>query len=165
MTPKSMLRHPDMASSLDELATGRFLRILGDALPQGRPVSRVLLCSGKVYFDLAKARAARGRDDVAILRVEQLAPLSGTDVLEALAPYAPGTPVAWVQEEPFNMGARRYVRDLLEGDVAARHPLGWIARPASSSPATGSHAGHQREQDDLVARALDEPIQGAGGVA
>ena len=165
MTPKSMLRHPDMASSLDELATGRFLRILGDALPQGRPVSRVLLCSGKVYFDLAKARAARDRDDVAILRVEQLAPLSGTDVLQALAPYTPGTPVAWVQEEPFNMGARRHVRDLLEGDVAARHPLGWIARPASSSPATGSHAGHQREQDELVARALDEPIQGAGGVA
>lgn len=165
MTPKSMLRHPDMASPLDELARGRFLRILGDTLPPDRPVSRVLLCSGKVYFDLARARQASDRSDVAILRLEQLAPLAPAEILAALAPYAEGTPVVWVQEEPFNMGARRHVRELLEGEVAARHPLGWIARPASSSPATGSHAAHQREQDELVARALDEAVPGAGGVA
>ncbi len=165
LTPKSMLRHADMASPLADLANGRFQRILGDALPGDRPVSRVLLCNGKVYFDLAHARTERGRDDVAILRLEQLAPLREDEILAALAPYPAGTPVVWVQEETFNMGARRYVRDLLEGAVAARHPLGWIARPASSSPATGSHAGHQREQDELVTRALDKAVPGAGGVA
>lgn len=162
MTPKSMLRHPDMASPLDDLARGRFQRILGDALPPDRPVSRVLLCSGKVYFDLARARQASGRSDVAILRLEQLAPLAPAEIRSALAPYTEGTPVLWVQEEPFNMGARRHVRELLDGEVAERHPLGWVGRPASSSPATGSHAAHQREQDELVARALDEAVPGAG---
>ncbi|MBT9556239.1 MAG: 2-oxoglutarate dehydrogenase E1 component, partial [Myxococcales bacterium] len=111
MSPKSLLRHPRAVSPLSDLATGSFQRIIGDDRPEGAPKARrVLLCSGKVYYDLWEARHARGIDDVAILRFEQLYPLSDEDISAALAPYDAGTDVVWVQEEPKNNGAWWYLR-------------------------------------------------------
>ncbi len=113
MSPKSLLRHPRAVSTLAELSEGSFRRILPDAWkPSGsRPrarVERVLACTGKLYYELEEQREKLGRDDVAILRFEQLYPLPEARIAEALAPYAPATPVVWVQEEPENMGAWRH---------------------------------------------------------
>jgi 2-oxoglutarate dehydrogenase E1 component len=156
-TPKSLLRHPQAVSTLDEMATGRFHRVLGDDKVDPSAVKRILLCSGKVYFDLAAEQAKRSARDVAIVRLEQYYPL-GDALLKALAPYREGTPVVWVQEEPRNMGAW-YVLNARKGDMlAGRHPLSVVSRAESASPATGSHAAHELEQKML----LDEAFGASG---
>ncbi len=155
MTPKSLLRHPRVVSALDELADGRFRRILPDELE--RPASgvrKVLLCSGRIYFDLEKARQEQKREDVAILRCEQLYPLSDEDVAAALLPYAKGTPVAWVQDEPENMGAWRVLRVRYGAEVLGRWPFEGVCRAESASPATGSAGSHKIEQQRLLERAF-----------
>ncbi len=157
LTPKSLLRHPEAVSSLDELAAGRFRRVLPDDREAERRAALVLLCAGKVFYDLATHRRERGRDDVAIVRIEQFEPLRDEVLAEALACYPDGTPVRFVQEEPENMGAacwlrRRFGRDSLLG----RWPLTVVARPASASPATGSHASHRAEQAALVEKAFSQ---------
>ncbi len=154
LTPKSLLRHPSVVSPLDDLATGRFQRILPDDRPEGTATSRVLLCSGKIFFELQKARAERKRDDVALVRFEQLYPLSDDAITAALSRYA-GVPAAWVQEEAGNQGAAptlraRFCRGLPGGLTL----VGIIARPDSASPATGSHRRHEEEQHDLIQRAF-----------
>jgi len=151
MTPKSLLRHPQATSSLEELERGTFERILPDASPKGRKkVKRILLCSGKIYYELAARREELGRNDVAILRFEQLYPLRQELVDAALAPYPAGTPVYWVQEEPENMGAWRHVL-VHHGDaIRQKFPLSYVARPASASPATGSSSSHKLEQQKLL---------------
>jgi 2-oxoglutarate dehydrogenase E1 component len=177
MTPKSLLRHPRVVSALADLADGGFRRILPDergasgAGPSGAtgavtamaavtagasPTGSVLLCSGKVYYDLAAHREQHGREDVAILRVEQLYPLDPGVVHAALAPYADGTPVVWVQEEPENMGAWCYLQRHLGGGLPRGISLSCVARKAAASPATGSAAMHRREQEHLVRRAFGE---------
>ncbi len=155
MTPKSLLRHPQVVSSLDELAAGRFRRILPDAAglaPDG--VTRVLLATGKVYYDLAKAREESGRRDVAILRLEQLYPLADSELAAALEPYRPGTPLVWVQEEPENMGAWRTLRVRFGETLLGRWPFSGVTRESSASPATGSAKSHALEQQQLVERAF-----------
>ncbi len=144
MTPKSLLRHPRSVSALDELATGRFRRVIGDARRGG--VRRVLACSGKVYYDLEAHREEKGIDDVAIVRLEQLYPLPRAELREALSPYG-DAPLVWVQEEPENMGAWMYLH----------YHLGLRAgvyRRASASPATGSRASHLHEQARLIEQAF-----------
>jgi 2-oxoglutarate dehydrogenase E1 component len=157
ITPKSLLRHPKVVSSLDELGQGSFQRILPDTL--SRPtdqVRRVLLCTGKIYYDLAEYREQAKRDDVAIIRLEQLYPLR-LDLLEAaLASYLNGTPVFWVQEEPGNMGAWVFMRNQFCGILLERWPFAGITRPASASPATGSHRRHKQEQAEIISRAFGE---------
>ncbi len=157
LTPKSLLRHPEAVSSLDELATGRFRRVLPDDHAGERRAALVLLCAGKVFHDLAAYRRDRGRDDVALVRIEQFEPLRDEALAEVLATYPDGTPVRFVQEEPENLGAacwlkRRFGRDSLLG----RWPLTVVARPASASPATGSHASHAAEQAALVEKAFSQ---------
>jgi 2-oxoglutarate dehydrogenase E1 component len=148
-TPKSLLRHPDAVSSLDELVAGGFQRVIPDTLVQPPEVKRILLCSGKVYYDLAAERQRLGRRDVAIVRLEQLYPLS--DALDrALAPYASGTPLVWVQEEPRNMGPWYFLNARREALFGDRHPLSIACRPESASPATGSKAAHDLEQQMLL---------------
>ena len=166
MSPKSLLRHPKAVSTLDELSTeahGGFQRILGDARPAApaakgggapRPTERVLLCSGKLYYELAEERAKLGRDDVAILRVEQLYPLQEVDLRAALAPYADGTPAVWVQEEPENMGAWRYLYARFGAVLLERMPFSRVSRRASASPATGSAAAHKLEQQEILNQAF-----------
>jgi 2-oxoglutarate dehydrogenase E1 component len=153
MTPKSLLRHPKVTSSLDELATGSFQPILGDASVKPTDVKQVILCSGKVFYDLDAKRQELGRHDVAILRVEQLYPLAPATLGAALAPFDAKAPVVWVQEEPENQGAWRYFRHFF-GDHLATRGLSCVSRPASASPATGSANSHKHEQDLVLAGAF-----------
>jgi len=156
LTPKSLLRHPEAVSSLDELASGGFVRVIGDPRGAERDAKRVLLCAGKVYYDLAAYRRDRGREDVAIVRIEQFEPLREETLAGVLAPYPDGTPVCFVQEEPANMGAACWLRQRFGSDrLLGRWPLSVVARPPSSSPATGSHRSHQAEQADLLQRAFE----------
>jgi 2-oxoglutarate dehydrogenase E1 component len=155
ITPKSLLRHPRVVSSLEECASGTFQRILPDALSRpAEQVRRVLLCSGKIYYDLEAHREEAKRDDVAIIRLEQLYPLRRELLEKSLAGYPAETPLFWVQEEPANMGPWNYLR-VTFGDILQR-PLVGITRAASASPATGSHRRHKQEQAEIIARAFGE---------
>ena len=157
MTPKSLLRHKGAVSTLDDLAQGAFRRILWDPSVEAKSTRRVLLCSGKVYYDLVAGREAKKRPDVAIVRFEQLYPLSDATIKEALDPYPENAEVLWVQEEPFNMGAWYYLRARWPRTV--RTPT-CVSRPESASPATGSAASHKFEQQLLVDQAFgDAPMR------
>jgi 2-oxoglutarate dehydrogenase E1 component len=157
MTPKSLLRHPRVVSSLDDLASGRFERVLPDSIANREgEVRRILLCSGKIYYGLEREREHRQSRDVAILRVEQFYPLAD-DVLEfALRPYKDGTPVCWVQEEPENMGAWPYWGLRFGEALLGRFPLTRVSRPASASPATGSLNAHKKEQERIIRAAFGD---------
>lgn len=148
MSPKSLLRHPRAVSDLDELAAGRFQRILHDTVCEPEAVRTVLACSGKVYYDLEAAREASGRNDIAIIRVEQMYPLGAAPIRDALAPYG-NAKVVWVQEEPRNMGAWRHLKMHYPDALS-----GVICRPESASPATGSPGSHKHEQRELINAAL-----------
>jgi 2-oxoglutarate dehydrogenase E1 component len=155
MAPKSLLRHPEAVSSLEDMAQGAFRRILHDPRkPEAKGVQRVLLCSGKLYYELDQARVERGLENVALIRIEQLYPLPDGLLEESLKPYADGTRLVWVQEEPENMGAWLYLRFRYCTEVDARLPLSGLYRPAAASPATGSHKMHLAEQQRLIDTAL-----------
>jgi 2-oxoglutarate dehydrogenase E1 component len=157
-TPKSLLRHPRCVSSLAELAEGRFEPVLDDRGADPARVRRVVLCSGKVYFDLLKARVDARRDDIALVRVERLYPFPAAELQTALDRYPRQAEVLWCQEEPRNMGAWRFVRErFLDGDLeaAGRQPR-YAGRPASAAPAPGSLKAHLAEQEALVGEALGE---------
>ena len=154
MTPKSLLRHPKVVSSLDDLATGTFRRVFKDGDVEPRNVDRILLCSGKLYYELAEEREQRELEHVAIVRLEQLYPLSHALLEEALTPYRDGTPIVYVQEEPENMGAWRYLSTALGPVLNDRFPFDGITRPASASPATGSSGAHKLEQRELIQEAF-----------
>ncbi|MEP0842694.1 MAG: 2-oxoglutarate dehydrogenase E1 component, partial [Phycisphaerae bacterium] len=159
MTPKSLLRHPQAVSSLAELAGGRFERILPDRQARPEQVRRILLCSGKVYYDLQQEREKRDRQDVAIVRVEQLYPLSEKTLAAVLEPYADGTPAVWVQEEPQNMGAWSYMRLRFGEALAGRLPFSGVYRPPASSPATGSASSHKLEQRYVIEKAFGDAAE------
>ena len=148
MTPKSLLRLPAATSSIDELATGGFQPLLDDAeIRDPNGVKRVVLCSGKVFYDLAEARKKSEDRSVAIVRLEQLYPFPLKSIRETLAKYSNATELVWAQEEPQNMGGWTFIHDRLEG---AR----FVGRTASASPATGSYSIHQKEQAELISEAL-----------
>ena len=166
MTPKSLLRHPQAISRLEDCAAGSFQRLLPD--PQAKPaghVERIILCAGKIYYELAAHREETSRDDVALLRLEQLYPLRPELLEAALVTYREGTPVFWVQEEPANMGAWIYLRFYLGDAISRRHPFAGITRPPSATPAAGSHRRHKQEQAEIISRAFGEqPVtEKAGG--
>jgi 2-oxoglutarate dehydrogenase E1 component len=151
MSPKSLLRHPAATSALSDFTQGGFQRIIPDQMSvEPAKIKRVLLCTGKVYYDLAAAREERGRDDVAIIRVEQLYPLRKDELLDILSVYPDGTPVVWVQEEPKNMGAWTYLNRDLPSYLAGIFQWSCASRPLSSSPAAGSLSRHKREQARLI---------------
>lgn len=161
MSPKSLLRHPECVSSLNEITRGAFHRVIPDQyVPEPTQVKRILLCSGKVYYDLDAYRKETRREDVAIVRVEQLYPFPGDDLKTALSPYGRGTPAIWVQEEPENMGALNYMRLRFGDSVFDRFPFLTISRPESSSPATGSGASHKIEQRGLIEQAFYRAVPG-----
>lgn len=159
MTPKSLLRLPAAVSSFDDCATGTFRRVIGDerlSTPAaGKKVRRVLLCSGKIYYELAARRTEAKRDDVAILRVEQLYPLPTRELDATLQNVANGTQVIWVQEEPENMGAGWFMRLQYGEKLFNRFPFSFVARPASASPATGSKGSHKIEQERILETAFE----------
>jgi 2-oxoglutarate dehydrogenase E1 component len=155
MTPKSLLRNPTCVSPLEDLVKGTFQRVLADTLDTpARDIHRVLLCSGKVAYELEKRRQEIGRRDVAIVRVEQLYPLPRQALEEALAAYTPGTPVVWVQEEPENMGSWRFVRIHFGEKLFDRFPFSGVCRQSAASPATGSKKSHDMEQNELLSAAF-----------
>ncbi len=156
-TPKSLLRHAEAISSLEELSSGRFRRVIADHHPaKADPIRRVLLCSGKLYYELKSRREEEGRSDVAILRIEQLYPLAEQELQAALAEIPNDTPVFWVQEEPANMGAWWFLKLRLGQRLFERFPFAGITRPESASPATGSKTSHKLEQDRLLGRAFEK---------
>ena len=160
MTPKSLLRAKLAVSSLSEFAEGsHFQHVIAETDPLGPPeaVKRVVLCSGKVYYDLLTERRERGLLDVAIVRMEQLYPFPTRSLPQALAQY-PNAEVIWCQEEPENMGAWNFVDRKLEALLtemghARPRPI-YVGREAAASPATGQAKVHAAQQADLVARAL-----------
>ena len=155
MSPKSLLRHLEVISSLDDLSHGGWQKIIPDShLGEGREVNKVMLCSGKIYYELDKEREARGATDVAILRVEELYPLSDDELMNALAPYADGTKVVWVQEEPENMGAWFHMDTSFWRVLRERFTWSGVSRDRSASPATGSAASHRKEQEMLINKAF-----------
>ena len=162
MTPKSLLRHKRCVSTLDELSLGSsFHRVMWENAPSDADhlVDRVILCSGKVYYDLQQAREERGLDGkVALLRLEQLAPFPEQVLEPELRRYNPSARFVWCQEEPRNMGAWFFVapriENLMEAVGIQQRRLVYAGRKPSASPATGSNAQHQREQSQLVEAAL-----------
>ena len=158
-TPKSLLRAafsakgPKPTSTIDDLATGRFQRVIADDVVDPAKARKVLLCSGKLYYDLARHRFEKGTKDVAIVRLEQLYPFNN-ELSQALANYKSGTPLVWVQEEPFNYGGWYYINANLHDEIGDRLPLSKITRDRSASPATGSKAAHNLEQKLLVDQAF-----------
>jgi 2-oxoglutarate dehydrogenase E1 component len=114
------------------------------------------LCSGKLFYDLQEARENFKRDDVAIIRIEQLYPLTREQLDAALSPYRDDTPVFWVQEEPENMGAWRHMFMSFGDPLLGRFPFKLISRPASATPATGSHASHEKEQSAILKQAFNQ---------
>jgi 2-oxoglutarate dehydrogenase E1 component len=118
-------------------------------------VKRILLCSGKIFYELNSVRKESGRDDVAILRVEQLYPFPEAELQQKLSVYGKDTPVFWVQEEPRNMGAWPAIRIRFGDWVFGTHPLSGITREESASPATGSGTSHKIEQQAILKQALE----------
>ncbi|MEM6459989.1 MAG: thiamine pyrophosphate-dependent enzyme, partial [Planctomycetota bacterium] len=176
MTPKSLLRHPRCVSTWDDLAPGtsnhadaepqsgeasgppevnRFRRVLTDPDVGPEKCKKLLLCSGKIYYDLIEHRDKLNRDDVAVLRLEQLYPFPVDELAAALEPYGDDTTVTWVQEEPRNMGAWQFLKGGYGYELLHRYQMKRITRPPSASPATGSKAAHQLEQQAI----LDEAMQ------
>lgn len=148
MTPKSLLRDPRCTSSVSEFVNGKFQELMDDP-NTGKNVSRILFCTGKVYYDLYEKKIADKRDDVAIVRVEQLHPLPMNQIKKVLAKYK-GAECMWVQEEPSNMGYWTYLLRYM--DIFGTFKL--ISRKASSSPATGFSNVHKKEQAEIVTKAF-----------
>jgi 2-oxoglutarate dehydrogenase E1 component len=121
------------------------------------------LCTGKVFYDLAAHREQHQHGEVAIVRLEQLYPLRADVLSGALQPYADDVPVFWVQEEPANMGAWRYLHERFGRKLLGRFPFELVSRPESASPATGSNAAHKVEQGQLIARAFGRPEPSTAG--
>ena len=157
MSPKSLLRHPKVVSTVEDVTTGVFLPVLDDASVDSAAVKRVLLCSGKIYYELLAAREARKSTDTAIIRLEQLYPFPETEVFEILRRYPNADCVIFVQEEPRNMGAWSFVRGHLQPMLKAQHKLGYAGRVRSASPAPGSPKQHTREQNDVIEQAFSAP--------
>jgi len=162
MTPKSLLRLPAAASSLDELASGRFHRVLADEVADPAKVTRAVLCTGKIYYELADERTRRADSTTAIVRLEKLYPWWPQQVAAAtLDKYPKLAELFWVQEEPSNMGAGQFVTPRLQallGGRAIKYEV--ISRAESASPATGSHKAHVIEQQEILGKAFGRPSPG-----
>ncbi len=151
-TPKRLLRLPAAVSTLTELSSGRFHEVMGD--PEVESASRVLLCSGKIYYDLLEKRGATASKDTAVIRVEQLYPFPEAGLKEVLAKYSSESDTYWVQEEPENMGAWTFMQPRLK-TLTGREP-GVIARPPAPSPASGYLAFYKQEREMLLDRVFPQ---------
>ncbi len=150
MTPKSLLRLAEAASPIEEFTTGSFLPVIGDEEISPNLVSRVVIASGKVYYDLAMERKKRGDTETAILRLEQFYPFPKRQLAEQLDLFSAAESVLWVQEEPRNQGGWSFVESRLRELIGDKKTLRYVGRWASASTATGSHTIHQMEQRQLV---------------
>jgi 2-oxoglutarate dehydrogenase E1 component len=156
MTPKSLLRHPRATSLLADLAEGEFYPVLGDPSADLRyeEITRLVLCTGKIYYDLEMFPDREAQTHVAVARVEELYPFPG-EALEALVGSFPNLKeIVWVQEEPMNQGALSYIGPRLRGVVPRKIPLKHVARPDRASPAEGKNKDHVTEQKRIVEEGL-----------
>jgi 2-oxoglutarate dehydrogenase E1 component len=155
MTPKSLLRHPLAVSRLEELGTGGFNSVI-DEIDDLKPsaVTRIVLCSGKVYFDLLKARRDVKAESVALVRVEQLYPFPTEEYEAVLRKYSNAREIVWCQEEPQNQGSWYQIRHRLQSKLSAKHELLYAGRAGAAAPATGIPAMHEQQQKNLVTAAL-----------
>jgi len=154
ISPKSLLRLPEAASSIEEFTRGGFQAVISDAEVKPEGVKRVLLSSGKVYYDLATERRNRNDQSTAILRLEQFYPFPKKQLIDQLNRYASVTDVCWVQEEPQNYGGWFFIEPRLRQLLKANQRLRYAGRAASASTATGSHTLHMLEQQQLVKEAF-----------
>jgi 2-oxoglutarate dehydrogenase E1 component len=156
MTPKSLLRHKLSVSTMSDLSDGRFQPVIDevDAIDAAK-VRRIVLCSGKVYFDLLERRRAAKDGSVAIVRIEELYPFPADDYHAILERYGKAKDIVWCQEEPQNQGAWYQIRHRLQAPLDGGRSLHYAGRESAAAPATGLYANHQREQDALVADALN----------
>jgi 2-oxoglutarate dehydrogenase E1 component len=163
LTPKSLLRHPAVASTPRELARGRFMSVIDDESARSRAgaITRLVLCSGKVYVDLISSDRRTQAEQVAVCRVEQLYPFPEVALREVIARYGALREIVWLQEEPENMGAWEFARPLLETLIDGRCPLRYIGRARAASPSEGSAAWHQLNQKALIEEALEIHTDGA----
>jgi 2-oxoglutarate dehydrogenase E1 component len=162
-TPKSLLRHPKAVSTIEEFTEGRFQRVIDDSsIREPKQVRRVLLCSGKLYYDLVPERLARSEAgsldpaSVAIVRVEQLYPWPEADLRRVFDHYGQATEVFWAQEEPRNDGAWSFAQPRLQEMLGGRARLSYVGRPEGASPAVGSARLHHARQ----AQVLEDALQG-----
>jgi len=161
-TPKSLLRNKDATSPLEDLATGHFQTVIGetDTSIDASAVTRVIACSGKVYYDLVNARKESGRSDIAIIRVEQLYPFAHKAFEAEFTKYPNATEVVWVQDEPQNQGPWFYIQHHLFEHMKEGQKLGYAGRAASSSPAVGYLAKHIEQQRALLEAAMAPKFKG-----
>lgn len=152
-TPKSLLRHPKCVSEIAEFTKGGFREVLDDKDAKAKEVTRVVFCSGKIYYELLAHREEIKSTDLAIIRWEQLYPLPLIQIREVLSRYTNAEEYIWCQEEPANMGAWSYLLRTFK-----EVPLTLIARPESASPATGSHQQHEKEQEALINRVFSRTM-------
>jgi 2-oxoglutarate dehydrogenase E1 component len=165
-TPKSLLRHPLATSRLEDLSTGQFQAVIDDRFYAKNPerAKRLLMCSGKIYYDLLPEAEKLTQDRPAIVRLEQLYTFPWNELRQVLPRYSKATELIWVQEEPLNTGAWRYLEAKLRELVAEGHPMDirYVGRPERASPAEGYPAAHLAEQGRIVREALGSGSPGAG---
>jgi len=149
-TPKSLLRHPACVSSLAEFSDGKFHEVIDDGSDPAK-VKKVIFCSGKIYYDIAEEKQKQNKEDIAVVRLEQLYPLPLPALKEILEKYRAARSFEWIQEEPVNMGAWQYIAQNFR-----ERKLFHTARPASGSPATGSSKLHKIQQKLLVEKAMGQ---------
>lgn len=154
MTPKSLLRNQAAVSSLDELSKGHFERVIDDSVAKVDKVTKLVLCNGKVYYDLM-AKKLDKHDDIAVVRIEKLYPTPRKGIAKVLAKYKKAKQIVWLQEEPQNKGAWYHMRDKLDKLISDKQSLECIARERSSTPAVGYHALYVKQQEELINRVLD----------
>jgi len=148
-SPKSLLRHPGVASPVKDFVSGSFLEIIDDTTVVAKDVKRVILCSGKIYYDLLESQSKRKVKDAAVVRIEQLYPFPESQIAAALKKYK-GAKVLWVQEEPANMGPLSFIQRMMPGQS-----IEYISRKASASPATGYSKVHKAEQEKIINQAFE----------
>ena len=155
MTPKSLLRHPQAVSSLADLSHATFTPVIGDDTVAPGKAAKVLLCSGKIYYQILQRCREIDAKDIAVIRVEQFYPFPEDALKAALAPYRNAEKFVWVQEEPENMGGWQFMRPRL-ARVTGSHP-GYVGRPAAASPATG-FPGLYRQQQRMISDEAVGPL-------
>ena len=170
MTPKSLLRHKNCVSNLDDFSKkNSFHRILEDhalnnkngfiSLKKSGSIEKVIICSGKIYFDLLEAREKAKNDKIIIFRIEQLYPFPAKSLAKALKPYAKNARFIWCQEEPKNMGAwfsvRDYIQWTLDNIKANNNTISYIGRDVDASPATGYAKRHLKQQKEIIEKVLN----------
>jgi 2-oxoglutarate dehydrogenase E1 component len=156
MTPKSLLRHKMSVSSLNELSSGRFELIIPEVEAiEVKKTRRLVLCSGKVYFDLLESREVHNIDDIALIRVEQLYPFPIEEYAALIGEYAHVEEIVWCQEEPLNQGAWYQVKHRLQEPLLDTQQLYYAGRPGAAAPASGIFKVHLQQQQALVEAALD----------